>query len=68
MSGVEVLVDEDFRLETLRLPRAFVRRIADVVGEKALGYGSFDDFLLTALRSELRRAEKTSYFLQEAPL
>ncbi len=64
-SGVEVLVDKDLRLETLRLPRSFVQRIADVVCQEVLGYGSFNDFLLTALRSELRRAEKSSYFLKE---
>ncbi len=65
MSGVQVLVDEDLPVETLRLPRALVLRVADVVEEEALGYDDFRGFLLAALRSELRRAEKTSYFLKE---
>ncbi len=65
-NGVEVLV-EDSRLETLRLPRSFVQRIADVVGEEVLGYDDFRDFLLAALRSELRLDVKSSYFLKEGP-
>ncbi len=66
-NSVEVLVDEDLPVETLRLPRALVLRIAGIVEEEALGYRSFGDFLLAALRSELKRAEKTSYFLKEGP-
>ena len=65
MSGVEVLVDADFRLETLRLPRALVARVADIVAEENLGYGSFRDFVLAAVRCELERAEKTAFFLRE---
>ncbi len=64
MSGVEVLA-EDFPLETLRLPRRLSRRIERVVENDALGYSSFDSFCLAAIRSELRRAERTSYFLKE---
>ncbi len=51
--------------ETVRLPRSLALRIAKVLEEEALGYASFDDFCLSAVRRELERAEKTSYFLKE---
>ncbi len=63
--GVQVLLDEDLPLETLRLPRALVARVIDLVEEEALGYGSFGDFLLAALRSELKHAERARYWLKE---
>ena len=63
-NGVEVLA-EDSRLETLRLPRGLSRRIQRVVENDALGYSSFDDFCLEAIRRQLERSEKTSYFLKE---
>ncbi len=50
---------------TVRLPRAFVLRVADVVEVEALGYDDFRGFVLAALRTELRRAEKTAFFLKE---
>ncbi len=49
----------------VRLPRGLSRRIEEVVEQDGLGYSSFDDFCLSAVRSELRRAEKTAYFLRE---
>ncbi len=49
----------------IRLPRGLSRRIERVVEDGALGYSSFDDFCLSALRSELRPAERTAYFLRE---
>lgn len=51
---------------TVSLPSGLSRRIERAVEDGALGYSSFDDFCLSAVRSELRRAEKTSYFLKEA--
>ncbi len=65
-SGVEVVVDEDLPVETLRLPRALVLRVADVAGVEALGYDGFLGFLLAALRAELKRAERAKYWLREA--
>ncbi len=53
--------------ETIRLPRGLVQRIARLLEDDALGYLGVDDFVVAALRRELRRAEKTSYFLKEAP-
>ncbi len=41
------------------------KRILRVVEEEALGYGSLDDFVLAALRSELKEAELASYWLKE---
>ena len=52
---------------TVSLPRGLSRRIERVVEDGALGYSSFDDFCLSAVRSELRRAERSAYFLKEAP-
>ncbi len=50
----------------VKLPRGLSRRIEEAVGDPSLGYGTFDDFCLSAIRSELRRAERTAYFLREA--
>ncbi len=67
VSGVEVIVDEDLPLETLRLPRGLVGRVIDIVEVEALGYDDFRGFLLAALRSELRRSERSAFFLRGAP-
>ncbi len=50
---------------TVRLPRGLSRRIERLLEDESLGYGSFDDFVLAALRSELKRAERASYWLRE---
>ncbi len=50
---------------TVKLPQGLSRRIAKVVEDGSLGYANFDDFCLSAVRRELERAEKTSYFLKE---
>ncbi len=50
---------------TVKLPRGLSRHVEEVVGDPSLGYDTFDDFCLSAIRSELRRAEKTAYFLKE---
>lgn len=51
--------------ETVRLPRGLSLRVVKILSDDALGYTSFDDFCLSAVRRELERAEKTSYFLKE---
>ncbi len=50
---------------TVNLPRGLSRRIETAVNDEALGYATFDDFVYAALRRELERAERTSYFLRE---
>ncbi len=50
---------------TVKLPQGLSRRIARVLEDEALGYSSFDDFLLTALRGELKEAELASYWLRQ---
>ncbi len=65
VSGVEVLVNEDLPLETLRLPRGLVGRVIDIVKVEALGYDDFRGFLLASLRAELKRAERAKYWLRE---
>ncbi len=50
---------------TVTLPRGLSLRIAKVLEDEALGYSSFDDFALTALRSELKEAELASYWLKQ---
>ncbi len=47
------------------LPRGLSARIFRILEEEALGYSSFDDFVLTALRSELREAELASYWSKQ---
>ncbi len=51
--------------ETMRLPRGLSLRIAKVLEEEALGYSSFDDFVLSGIRHELREAELASYWLKQ---
>ncbi len=51
--------------ETVRLPRGLVRRVERAVENEVLGYASFTAFILEAVRRQLERAEKTSYFLKE---
>ncbi len=65
MSGVEVLVDEDSRLETLRLPHGLTRRIERIVEDSSLGYDSFTAFVLEAVRRQLERAERAAYWLKK---
>ncbi len=51
--------------QVIRLPRGLSLRIAKVLEDEALGYATFDDFVLTALRSELKEAERgASYWLR----
>ncbi len=50
---------------TVKLPHGLSRRIASMVEEEGLGYASFHDFCLEAIRRQLERAERTSYFLRE---
>ncbi len=40
------------------------KRIVEVVGDPALGYDSFDNFVLEAVRRQLERAERASYWLK----
>ncbi len=47
------------------LPPGLHKRILRAVENEDLGYGSLDDFVLTALRSELKEAELASYWLKE---
>ncbi len=58
------MIEEDGR-ERVTLPRGLSRRIARILEEEGLGYAAFDDFVLAAVRRELERAEKTSFFLRE---
>ncbi len=51
---------------TVTLPRGLSRRIEEVVEDSSLGFASFDDFCLEAIRRQLERAERTAYFLREA--
>ncbi len=50
---------------TVRLPRGLSRRIEEVVEVSCLGFASFDDFCLEAIRRQLERAERTSYWLKK---
>ncbi len=49
----------------IRLPRDLSLRIAKVLEEEALGYASFDDFVLSGIRHELKEAELASYWLKQ---
>ncbi len=57
------MTEEEVR--TVRFPRALAHRIASTLEDKSLGYLGVEDFVLSAVRQELERAEKTSYFLKE---
>ena len=52
---------------TVNLPPSLSRRIERAVENEALGYANYDDFCLSSVRRELERAERTAYFLKEAP-
>ncbi len=57
------MIDAD--REKVTLPRGLSARIFRILEDEALGYTDFDDFCLSAVRRELERVEKTSYFLRE---
>ncbi len=50
---------------TVKLSRALSRRIEEVVEDEAMGYASFTAFVLEAVRRQLERAERASYWLKE---
>ncbi len=50
---------------TVSSPGALSRRIERVVEDGTLGYSSFDDFCLEAIRRQLERAERASYWLKK---
>ncbi|MEE9174313.1 MAG: hypothetical protein V3U30_04990 [Thermoplasmata archaeon] len=58
------MIEKEGRERVILLP-GLSRRIARILEEEALGYATFDDFVLAAVRRELERAEKTSFFLRE---
>ncbi len=54
---------EDDRL-VVTLPSGLSKRIEEVVGDSTLGYGTFDSFVLEAVRHLLERAERAAYWLR----
>ncbi len=51
---------------TVKLPHGLSKRIERVVEDSSLGFVSFDDFCLEAVRRQLGWAERTAYLLKEA--
>ncbi len=49
---------------TVKLPRGLSQRILQIVTDEALGYADFDSFVLSALRRELKQAERASYWMR----
>ncbi len=49
----------------IRLPPALSHRILAVVGDESLGYADFHSFVLSAIRKELKEAERASYWLKQ---
>ncbi len=50
---------------TVKLPSGLSRRIEEVVEDEAMGYASFTAFVLEAVRRQLERAERASYWLKK---
>ncbi len=50
---------------TVSLPRGLSRRIERVVEDTSLGYDTFTAFVLEAVRRQLERAERASYWLKK---
>ena len=54
--------------ERVTLPQGLSMRIASVVGDQALGYGSLQEFVHAAIRAELDHAERKRFHLgREGP-
>ncbi len=50
---------------TVKLPRGLVQRVERVVEDTSSGYAGFTAFILEAVRRQLERAERASYWLKQ---